>query len=66
FEREYVLELLNRGDWSRTGTAKTLGLSRKALWEKCKRYGISDPEESEARTNKELVTTQVVRLKTEG
>jgi len=51
FEREYILEMLNRGDWSRTGTAKALGLSRKALWEKCKRYGISDPEESEARTN---------------
>jgi two-component system response regulator HydG len=46
FEREYILEMLNRGDWSRTATAKALGLSRKALWEKCKRYKISDPEES--------------------
>jgi DNA-binding NtrC family response regulator len=28
-------------DGSRTTGAKILGLSRKALWEKCKRYGIS-------------------------
>jgi DNA-binding NtrC family response regulator len=27
-------------DGSRTTGAKILGLSRKALWEKCKRYGI--------------------------
>ena len=47
FEREYILEMLHRGNWSRTATAKALGLSRKALWEKCKRYGISDPVESE-------------------
>ncbi len=43
FEREYILEALIRSDWSRTATAKALGLSRKALWEKCKRYGISSP-----------------------
>jgi two-component system, NtrC family, response regulator AtoC len=31
---------LERVDGSRTTASKILGLSRKALWEKCKRYGI--------------------------
>ena len=47
FERDYILDVLNRMDWNRTNVAKALGLSRKALWEKCKRYGISAPEEPE-------------------
>jgi two-component system response regulator HydG len=34
------LSVLERVDGSRTTGAKILGLSRKALWEKCKRYGI--------------------------
>ncbi|MDT7044159.1 sigma-54 dependent transcriptional regulator [Candidatus Nitronereus thalassa] len=46
-ERDYIVEVLNRTEWSRTIAAKSLGLSRKALWEKCKRYGISDSVESE-------------------
>ena len=41
FERQYVLNALERVEGSRTEAAKLLGLSRKALWEKCKRYGIS-------------------------
>jgi two-component system response regulator HydG len=40
FEREYIVSVLDRVDGSRTTGAKILGLSRKALWEKCKRYGI--------------------------
>ncbi len=40
FERQYILSALDRTEGSRTMTAKILGLSRKALWEKCKRYGI--------------------------
>ena len=40
FERDYILSVLERVDGSRTTGAKILGLSRKALWEKCKRYGI--------------------------
>ncbi len=47
FERDYILEVLNRTDWSRTTASKSLGLSRKALWEKCKRYGITSPDEPE-------------------
>ncbi|HEX5647905.1 MAG TPA: helix-turn-helix domain-containing protein [Nitrospira sp.] len=35
-----MVSLLERVDGSRTTAAKILGLSRKALWEKCKRYGI--------------------------
>jgi two-component system response regulator HydG len=40
FEKEYILFVLERVEGSRTSASKILGLSRKALWEKCKRYGI--------------------------
>ncbi|MGH7260665.1 MAG: sigma-54-dependent transcriptional regulator [Nitrospiraceae bacterium] len=40
FERQYILSVLERTQGSRTMAAKILNLSRKALWEKCKRYGI--------------------------
>ncbi len=40
FEKEYILSVLERVEGSRTTAAKILGLSRKAVWEKCKRYGI--------------------------
>ncbi len=40
FERGHILEILQRTGWSRTTASKVLGLSRKGLWEKCKRYGI--------------------------
>jgi DNA-binding NtrC family response regulator len=49
FERDYILAVLGRVQGSRTEASKVLGLSRKALWEKCKRYGIpsgrGEPEE---------------------
>lgn len=45
FERDYILEVLSRTDWSKTMASKLLGMSRKALWEKCKRYGISAPDD---------------------
>jgi transcriptional regulator with GAF, ATPase, and Fis domain len=49
FEKEYIVSVLERVDGSRTTGAKILGISRKALWEKCKRYGIpSAREEAEA------------------
>jgi len=41
FERQYILNILGRVQGSRTKAARMLGVSRKALWEKCKRYGIS-------------------------
>jgi len=40
FEKDYILSVLERTEGSRTIAAKILGLSRKAVWEKCKRYGI--------------------------
>ena len=40
FEKEHILSVLERVEGSRTTASKILGLSRKALWEKCKRYGI--------------------------
>ncbi len=41
FERDYILAVLKQVDGSRTNAAAVLGVSRKALWDKCKRYGIS-------------------------
>ncbi len=41
FERDYIAAVLKQMDGSRTNAAAALGLSRKALWDKCKRYGIS-------------------------
>ena len=46
-EREYILEVLAREGWRRTAASKALDVSRKALWEKCKRYGISTPDADE-------------------
>ena len=52
FERTHILEILKQTKWSKTLAAKVLGVSRKALWEKCKRYDISTTNEppEEART----------------
>ncbi len=41
FEKQYILKALERTKGNKTEAAKLLGLSRKALWGKCKRYGIS-------------------------
>jgi two-component system response regulator HydG len=46
FERSHILEILQRTGWSRTTAAQVLGLSRKGLWEKCKRYNIVRSDES--------------------
>ncbi len=50
FERQYIVSVLDRVQGSRTIASRALGLSRKALWEKCKRYSIShgkpDPGET--------------------
>ncbi|WP_455244334.1 sigma-54-dependent transcriptional regulator [Petrachloros mirabilis] len=45
FEKEYIVSVLERAEGSRTTASKILGLSRKALWEKCKRYGIPSAKE---------------------
>src|SRR2546428_13870061 len=41
FELQYIIKALERTKDNKTEAAKLLGLSRKALWEKCKRCGIS-------------------------
>ena len=41
FERQYIVSVLRRVDGNRSVAAKVLGISRKALWEKCKRYEIA-------------------------
>jgi DNA-binding NtrC family response regulator len=41
FEKQYILKALERTKDNKTEAARILGMSRKALWEKCKRYGIS-------------------------
>ena len=48
FEREYIVSVLGRVEGSRTTASKILGLSRKALWEKCKRYGIPSARDAAA------------------
>ena len=51
FERDFIIDVLDKTAGNRTIAANMLGLSRKALWEKCKRYGIpsakDDPEGEE-------------------
>jgi DNA-binding NtrC family response regulator len=41
FERDYIVSVLKQVGGSRSNAATILGLSRKALWDKCKRYNIS-------------------------
>ena len=39
-ERNAILEALVRNDWAVSRTAQVLGISRKNLWEKMRRYHI--------------------------
>lgn len=41
-ERERILDTLRRNGWRRQDSAAALGISRKVLWEKMRRFGISD------------------------
>lgn len=50
FERGYVMKVLAEQLGHRTRTAKVLGLSRQALSEKLRRYGIRDREDDAAET----------------
>ncbi len=43
-ERNRVITALNANDWKRQQTAAHLGISRKVLWEKMRKYQISDGE----------------------
>lgn len=43
-ERNRIIAALNTNDWKRQNTAQHLGISRKVLWEKMRKYQISDGE----------------------
>lgn len=40
-ERTYILWVLENSEGTKADAAKTLGISRKSLWQKCKRFGAS-------------------------
>ncbi|GAB6182681.1 sigma-54-dependent transcriptional regulator [Thermodesulfovibrio hydrogeniphilus] len=42
FEKNLILRVLQDCNWKKTEAAKKLGISRKALWEKLKIYGIEN------------------------
>lgn len=42
-ERSYLVQVLEQCGWHRTQAAKSLGISRKVLWEKMTEYGIEEP-----------------------
>ena len=42
-EREHILSVLERTRGSRAPAARILGISRKTLWKKLKRLGVSWP-----------------------
>lgn len=42
-EREFIVQALMSRDWQVANTASSLGISRKSLWERMRRLGISRP-----------------------
>jgi two-component system response regulator AtoC len=46
-ERHYLTAVLSRFGGKTGLAADALGISRKTLWEKCKRYGLRDSKTSE-------------------
>jgi DNA-binding NtrC family response regulator len=45
FEKDLLLKALERNEWRIMDTASFLGISRKSLWEKMKRHGITQIKE---------------------
>jgi len=43
FERQLLLQILRRHDWSRTKAAAELGINKSTLWRKMRRLGINPP-----------------------
>ncbi len=43
-ERNRIIEALHANSWKRQNTAQQMGISRKVLWEKMRKYQISDGE----------------------
>ncbi len=50
-EHDRILAELERNGWQRQKTADHLGMSRKSLWEKMRKYGIADDEDHSGRMN---------------
>ena len=48
YEKHFILETLIEHDWRITDTADNLGISRKNLWEKMRKYGIQIESGSES------------------
>lgn len=48
-ERDRILAELERHGWQRQKTAEHLGISRKSLWEKMRKYGIADDDDHSGR-----------------
>ena len=51
-EREHIQKVLNRFAWRKSQTADALGIDRKTLREKIKKYGIIEPQGIELPTGK--------------
>jgi DNA-binding NtrC family response regulator len=53
-ERHYLTAVLSRLNGKTGLAAQALGISRKTLWEKCKRYGLNDTKnmDSQLRSDK--------------
>ncbi|HXX85085.1 MAG TPA: sigma-54 dependent transcriptional regulator [Casimicrobiaceae bacterium] len=45
-ERQYLLQELTRNDWQMTKTAAAIGISRKNLWERLRRLGLTVPAQA--------------------
>jgi DNA-binding NtrC family response regulator len=46
-ERKVIMDALRGHNWSKTETAKSLGISRSTLYRKLNKYGINDQYEME-------------------
>jgi len=52
FERQYIIGALDRADWNRLDTARTLNIHRNTLLLKMKELGIKEPQQGGRRTGK--------------
>jgi transcriptional regulator of acetoin/glycerol metabolism len=43
-EKEHIIEVLHQTNWNRSKTARILGIDRKTLYDKMKRYEINKSE----------------------
>ncbi len=48
FERQVIIDTLNRNAWHRINTARALGISRVTLFNKMRAYGLMGTDDGEA------------------